>query len=1232
MIKSQNNKFAELKEILGQRILVLDGAMGTMIQRYKLKDEDFRGEQFRYHPNDLKGNNDILSLTQPHIIKDIHCQYLDAGADIIETNTFNGTPISQADYHTENFVYDINYFAAKIAKEAATEYTIKNPTKPRFVAGAIGPTNKSCSMSPDVNNPGFRAASYDDFVRAYYEQVSGLVEGGADILLIETVFDTLNCKAAIYAVSEYFEKTGTRLPVMISGTIVDLSGRTLSGQTLEAFLISIKHAPNLLSVGLNCALGADQLKPYIEELSSIAECFTSVYPNAGLPNEFGGYDETPDSMSKIIAEIINSGAANIIGGCCGTTPEHIKAMVQAVNGNNVPRKIPVVPQYLQLSGLEALTIRPESNFINIGERTNVSGSRKFARLIKEGNYDEALQIARAQVDNGAQVIDINMDEGMLDSEKAMTGFLNLIASEPDISKVPIMLDSSKFSVLEAGLRCIQGKGIVNSISLKEGESVFKEHASKILKYGASVVVMLFDEEGQATSFDKRIEVAQRAYNILVNEVGFNPHDIIIDPNILTVATGLEEHNEYALNYFETAKWIKQHLPSASVSGGVSNVSFSFRGNDAIREAMHTVFLYHGVSSGMDMGIVNSEQLGVYSNIQPETIEAIEDVYFNRRKDATERLIAIAETLKSTTSGKEEKEIEWRNLSLEKRLSYALVKGIIEFLEDDINEAINSYDEPLKIIEGPLMDGMNEVGDLFGAGKMFLPQVVKSARVMKKAVAQLLPYIEQSLSASEKHANNGKILLATVKGDVHDIGKNIVGVVLACNNFDIIDLGIMVPASKIIEEAIKHEVDIVGLSGLITPSLDEMIHVATEMEKKGLKVPLLIGGATTSRIHTAVKVAPAYSSPVIHVLDASKSVAVVSNLLNSETNKEYINNHFSEYEGLRANYQKSQADRNLLSLSDARKNKYIFNNETAHIVKPMESFKIFNEHPLEELRKYINWTEFFLTWEMKGRYPSIFDDAKIGQEASKLFSDAHEMLDDIIANKSITANGIFRIYPANSNGDDIEVYHDENKDSIAAVFHCLRQQSPKSSGVPNFSLSDFIAPKESGITDYLGCFAVTGGIGVDKLVEQYEAESDDYRKIMVKVLADRFAEAFAEHLHELVRTEFWGYESNNNESIDELLKEKYRGIRPAHGYPSLPDHDEKTILFNLIQAEKHCGISLTESNMMMPAASVSGLYFAHPEAKYFPVGKISKEQVLDYAKRKGISTAYAEKILSPILGY
>ena len=1232
METTNNNKFEILKNILAKRILVLDGAMGTMIQRYKLNDSDYRGNLFSNHPKDLKGNNDILVLTQPHIIKEIHRQYLEAGSDIIETNTFNGTSISQSDYLTENHAYEINFQAAKIAKEATDEYTKLNPDKPRFVAGAIGPTNKTSSMSPDVNNPGYRAATFDDFVKSYYEQVSGLVEGGADILLVETVFDTLNCKAAIYAISDYFEKTGNQLPVMISGTIVDMSGRTLSGQTLEAFWTSVSHTPNLLSVGLNCALGAKQLKPYVEELSSIADCFTSVYPNAGLPNEFGGYDETPGSMADVVAEYIKSGHVNIIGGCCGTTPDHIKYLSQLAEKYSNPRKIPVIPSYLRLSGLEVLVVRPESNFINIGERTNVAGSRKFARLITEGKLEEALQIAGAQVENGAQIIDINTDEGMLDSEKIMTEFLNLIASEPDISKVPIMIDSSKFSVIEAGLKCIQGKGIVNSISLKEGEEIFKQHARTVLKYGASVVVMLFDEEGQATTFQKRIRVAQRAYDILVNEVGFKPYDIIIDPNILTVATGIEEHNEYVLNYFEAKKWIKQNLPFASISGGVSNVSFSFRGNDVIREAMYSVFLYHGISAGMDMGIVNSEQLAIYGNLESELIDAIEDVYFNRREDATERLIQIAETLKSSKSTQETKEIEWRTFELNDRLTYCLVKGIVEFLDDDINEAIQSYDEPLKIIEGPLMEGMNKVGDLFGAGKMFLPQVVKSARVMKKAVSILLPYIEKSLLSGSGRGNAGKILLATVKGDVHDIGKNIVGVVLACNNFEIIDLGIMVPAARIIEEAINQKVDIIGLSGLITPSLDEMIHVASEMEKNGLKIPLLIGGATTSRIHTAVKIASSYSEPVIHVLDASKSVSVVSNLLKEETRTAYIEKHFKEYKELRFNYLSSQAEKNLLSLSDARKNRFKFDEKSAKIVKPKSGYVALDNFPLSELREYIHWTEFFLAWELKGRYPAIFNDPKMGIEAKKLFDDANILLDKIISENLISANGICAIYPANSNGDDIEVYVNEGRTSLATVFHCLRQQSLKSDGIPNFSLSDFIAPKDSGIADYIGCFAVTAGIGVDALVEKFEEDNDDYNKILVKILADRLAEAFAEVIHEKVREQFWGYEEIVTSDLEELLKEKYRGIRPAHGYPSLPDHDEKTILFDLLKVEEHAGISLTESNMMMPAASVSGLYFAHPEARYFPVGKISKEQVLDYAKRKGISAVKAEKILAPVLGY
>lgn len=1226
-------KLEILQDLLKQRILVLDGAMGTMIQRHNLTEEDFRGEQFKNHPHDLKGNNDLLSLTQPEIIKNIHREYLKAGADIIETNTFNSTSISQADYKAESLVYDLNFNAAKLAKEAAEEFTKQNPDTPRFVAGALGPLNKTLSLSPDVNDPGFRAVTFDEVVTSYTEQLRGLIDGGVDILLVETVFDTLNAKAAIFAISEYTRKIGKEIPVMISGTVVDQSGRTLSGQTTEAFWISISHTKNLLSVGLNCSLGATQMRPFLKELSRVATCNVSVYPNAGLPNHFGEYDETAEMMSSTLKDFASENLFNIVGGCCGTTPEHIKAIAEMVKDFS-PREIPQKDFYLSLSGLEPLVIRPETNFVNVGERTNVAGSKAFAKMILNGDYESALSVARQQVENGAQVIDINMDEGMLDSEEAMKKFVNLLQAEPDIARIPIMLDSSKWSVIESGLKCIQGKSIVNSISMKEGEEAFREHARKVLEYGAAVIVMAFDEDGQADSYERRIEICERAYKILVDEIGFPPHDIIFDPNILTVATGIEEHNNYAVDYIEATRWIKQHLPHAKVSGGVSNVSFSFRGNNLVREAMHSAFLYHAIKAGMDMGIVNAGQLEVYEEIPKDLLELVEDVLLNRKPDSTERLITFADNVKQ--KGKEATVVdEWRNASVQERLKHALIKGIVDYIDEDTEEARKLYPQAIGVIEGPLMAGMNAVGDLFGAGKMFLPQVVKSARVMKKAVAYLIPFIEAEKAEAKDLSQVGKVLMATVKGDVHDIGKNIVGVVLGCNSYNVIDLGVMVPTEKILDTAVRENVDVIGLSGLITPSLEVMVEVAKEMERRRMKLPLMIGGATTSRIHTAVKIAPHYSGAVIHVLDASRSVPVVSNLVNQDENvrKVFEEKIKTEYSKLRQDHLKKREEKNYLSIEDARKNKFNCDWQYVQISIPKKlGVTVLENYSLEILRNYIDWTPFFQTWEMKGKYPKIFDDPTNGVEAKKLFDDANKLLDKIISEKLLQANGVVGLFSANSEGDDIEVYADESRKRILHSLHSLRNQNTKAETANNLALADFIAPKESGVDDYVGAFAVTTGIGIEKLIEKFEKDHDDYNSIMVKALADRLAEAFAEHLHEKVRKEFWGYDVDENLSSEELVKEKYRGIRPAPGYPAQPDHTEKKIIFDLLQAERNTGIQLTESLAMYPTAAVSGLYFAHPQAKYFNVGKISKDQVLDYHRRKGMSIEEIEKWLRPNLNY
>ncbi len=1390
---------ADIRQELEKRVLVIDGAMGTMIQQYKLEEKDYRGKRFADWHKDLKGNNDLLSITQPQIIKTIHKEYLKAGADIIETNTFSDTTIAMADYDMQEFVYELNFQSAKIAKEAVAEFLNDcalsgvEVKQNRFVAGAIGPTNRTLSLSPNVNDPGFRAITFDELAEAYTEQVRGLIDGGADLLLIETIFDTLNAKAALYAIQNYCEKIDRKMPVMVSGTITDASGRTLSGQTTEAFLNSVSHV-DLLSVGLNCALGAKDMRPYLEELSNKAPFYVSAYPNAGLPNQFGEYDEDAHTMGHQIEDFLQAGFLNIVGGCCGTTPAHIQRIAELAKTAK-PRKKPQPDTLMHLSGLEPLTFRPESNFMNVGERTNVTGSKKFLRLIKEGNYEEALSIAKDQVDGGAQVIDVNMDEGMLDGEAAMTKFLNLIASEPDICKVPIMIDSSKWSVIEAGLKCVQGKAIVNSISLKEGEAKFIEQAHKIKQYGAAVIVMAFDEVGQADTYQRRIDICKRAYDVLVNKVNFPPQDIIFDPNIFPVATGMEEHRLNALDFFNATKWIKENLPYAKVSGGVSNVSFSFRGNDHVREAIHGAFLYHAVKNGMDMGIVNPAQLQVYDDIDKTLLELVEDVLLNRRDDATERLVDHAETLKGVSAQKTEKEEQWRKGTVEERLSHALVKGLVEYIDVDTEEARLKLGRPLHVIEGPLMDGMNVVGDLFGSGKMFLPQVVKSARVMKKAVAYLEPYLQAEKEANrlagivgDGRQNAGKILMATVKGDVHDIGKNIVGVVLACNNYEIIDLGVMVSCDKILEEAKKQNVDVIGLSGLITPSLDEMVHVAKEMERLGFKTPLLIGGATTSKVHTAVKIAQNYSGPVVHVNDASKSVPVASSLISNELRADFMDGINKDYARVREQNKNAQGQNKFISIADARANKFPIDWNTTEITKP--SFlgnKVFTHYPLAELVDYIDWTPFFISWEMKGSYPKILKDPTRGEEARKLFDDAQNMLKKIINEKWLQANAVVGIYPANAVGDDIYLTPTPSTGegvSNPIVFHTIRQQTKKPAGQYNVALSDFIKPKEplsnsphkgedmegsfhttnkinwalninhakehrhnqteaekiiwdnlranqigfkirrqhlmdkyivdficleksiiieidgkyheqrkeeddnrtvvleslgykvirftneevivqtdvvinkikaalnaataspilnmvtaSSLAgragegcDYLGAFALTTGIGIDAHVAKFEKDHDDYSAIMLKALADRLAEAFAELMHKKVRTELWGYAKDENFNTEDLIKEEYAGIRPAPGYPAQPDHTEKPIIWKLLDVEKNTGIILTESMAMVPTAAVSGLYFAHPQSHYFGIGKIAKDQVAEYAERKGMSLDKAERWLGANLGY
>jgi 5-methyltetrahydrofolate--homocysteine methyltransferase len=1221
----------DFTKLLAERILFLDGAMGTMIQRHKLEEADYRGQRFADWPSDLKGNNDLLSLTQPHIIRDIHTQYLEAGADIIETNTFNATRVAMADYGMEQLAYEINCASAQLARAAADAPSAQTPEKPRFVAGVLGPTNRTASISPDVNDPGFRNIDFDTLVAAYTESTRGLVEGGVDIILIETIFDTLNAKAAVFAVEQFFEDTGKRLPVMISGTITDASGRTLTGQVTEAFLNSLRHA-RPVSIGLNCALGASQLRQYIEELAQIADTRVSAHPNAGLPNEFGEYDETPEQIAAELGDWAANGFLNIVGGCCGTTPAHIRAIVAAVS-KYPPRTVPDIGKQCRLSGLEPCNIGPESLFVNVGERTNVTGSARFKRLIMDGDYESALEVARQQVENGAQIIDINMDEGMLDAQAAMVRFLQLIAAEPDISRVPIMLDSSKWEVIEAGLKCIQGKGVVNSISLKEGEAEFIRHARLVRRYGAAAIVMAFDESGQADSRERKVEICSRAYRILTETVGFPPEDIIFDPNIFAVATGIEEHNNYGHDFIEATRDIKATLPHALVSGGVSNVSFSFRGNNPVREAIHAVFLYHAISAGMDMGIVNAGQLAIYEEIPPELRERVEDVILNRRDDATERLLEIADDYRGDgTTAAKTSDLEWREWDVNRRLAHALVKGIADYIEEDTEAARQAAERPLHVIEGPLMDGMNVVGDLFGAGKMFLPQVVKSARVMKKAVAYLLPFMDAEKGGATQ--NNGRILMATVKGDVHDIGKNIVGVVLQCNSYEVIDLGVMVPAQKIIDTAREQQVDIIGLSGLITPSLDEMVHIGKEMQRQGFTLPLLIGGATTSQIHTAVKIDPQYEGPVVYVADASRAVGVASSLLSKDNRADYIAGIKQRYRELREQRAGQQQTRQLASLAAARANKFLPDWGSYQPVKPeFTGLQVFDDYPLGELVKRIDWSPFFKAWEMTGKYPAILDDAVVGKEARRLFADARAMLEKVVTEQWLQARAVIGFFPANSiNDDDVELYRDDTRSEVLTVFHFLRQQMERRREAPNFCLADFIAPRESGIPDYIGMFAVTTGIGIERKLAGFEADHDDYSAIMLKALADRLAEAFAERMHERVRKEYWGYASAENLSNEELIREEYRGIRPAPGYPACPDHTEKGLLWELLDPLKNAGISLTESFAMMPTASVSGFYFAHPEARYFGTGKLARDQVEDYARRKGMDLAEAERWLAPVLGY
>ncbi|GAB4146238.1 MAG: methionine synthase [Candidatus Promineifilaceae bacterium] len=1226
-----------LQQELAQRILILDGAMGTMIQSYQLDEAGYRGARFASYPRDLKGNNDLLVLTQPDIVRAIHRAYLEAGADIIETNTFNANAISQADYDMAALSYEMNRTAAEIACATRDEFERQHgDARPRFVAGALGPTNKTASISPDLSNLGYRNVTFDELVDAYYTATRGLVEGGVDLLLVETIFDTLNAKAAIFAIFKYFDDSGQRLPIMISGTITDASGRTLSGQTTEAFWNAVSHAQPLI-VGLNCALGAREMRAHIEEISRLVPTYVSAYPNAGLPNAFGEYDETPEITAHILREFAQSGLVNVVGGCCGTTPAHIRAVADAVR-DLPPRPLPQIPPMCRLSGLEPLNISRQLNFVNIGERTNVTGSRKFARLIREERYEEALSVARQQVESGAQMLDVNMDEGMLDAEKAMTTFLYLIASEPDIARVPIVIDSSKWSVIEAGLKCVQGKSVINSISLKEGEAEFIRQAKLARWYGAAVIVMAFDEEGQADTAARKFSICQRAYRILTEQVGFPPQEIIFDPNIFAIATGIEEHNEYGLAYIEAVRQIKQHLPHALVSGGVSNISFAFRGNDTVREAIHAAFLYHAIQAGMDMGIVNAGQLAIYEELDKELLQRVEDVLFNRRPDATERLVALAETVKGGRQGAQV-DLAWRQAPVAERLTHALVKGISDYIVADTEEARQQFARPIQVIEGPLMDGMNVVGDLFGSGKMFLPQVVKSARVMKQAVAYLVPFIEAEKAAAGgiagEKGSQGKILLATVKGDVHDIGKNIVGVVLGCNGYEVIDLGVMVPVTKILETARREQVDIIGLSGLITPSLEEMRHVAQEMEREGFDLPLLIGGATTSKIHTAVKIAPGYQrGPVIHVVDASRAVGVASRLLSDELRSALTAEIRAEYEGLRQQHAGRHAPKRLIPLAAARQNKFQIDWGQYQPPPPRyPGITVFADYDLAELRPYIDWTPFFRAWELVGKYPHILRDPIIGESASHLFRDAQALLDCIIREKWLTAKAVIGLFPANSvEDDDIAVYTDESRATRLTTIHTLRQQMEKPPGRPNMCLADFIAPADTGVADYVGMFAVTAGIGLTELSDRFLAAHDDYSRILAQALADRLAEALAERLHERVRREFWGYAPEEALPNEGLIQEQYRGIRPAPGYPACPDHSEKEALFATLRVEENAGISLTENYAMFPTASVSGYYFAHPSAAYFGLGRIGQDQAADYARRKGISLAQAERWLASNLQY
>ena len=1216
---------SKIRKLMSERILLLDGAMGTMIQAYDLNEQTFRGDVFGDHPIDLKGCNDLLALTQSHLIEEVHRRFLEAGSDIIETNTFNATPISMAEYQLEDHVYDLNVAAAKVAKKVAEEITAQNPDKPRFVAGALGPTSCTLSLSPDVNDPGFRTHTFEGVADAYYKQMEGLVDGGVDLILVETIFDTLTAKAALFAVNKYFADHNVKLPVMISGTVADQSGRTLSGQTIEAFWLSVAHTQPL-SVGVNCALGAREMRPYVEALSHFAPAFMSCYPNAGLPNEFGEYDDAPGHMAGMLGDFAEQGWLNVVGGCCGTTPEHIAAIADVV-ADKAPRAVPERSKLSRFSGLEPMIIYPDSNFIMIGERTNVTGSRRFARLIKNGDYAAALEVARDQVEGGANIVDVNMDEGLLDSKEVMATFLKLIAGEPDIARVPLMIDSSDFAVIESGLKCVQGKAIVNSISLKEGEEAFRAQANTVVSYGAAVVVMAFDEEGQATTSEDKVRICKRAYTILTEEVGMDPADIIFDPNILTVATGIEEHNAYAVNFIEAVRLIKVECPGAKTSGGVSNISFSFRGNDYIREAIHAAFLYHAIQAGLDMGIVNAGQLMLYEEIPADLRELVEDVLFNRREDATERLVDFADSAR--TEGKtREKDDAWRQGSVEDRLKHALLHGKSEHLETDLEEALTKY-KPLGMIEGPLMDGMNVVGDLFGAGKMFLPQVVKTARVMKQAVAYLEPLMEDEKGG---RSARGKVLMATVKGDVHDIGKNIVGVVLGCNNYEIIDLGVMVPADRILKVAKEENVDIVGLSGLITPSLNEMVHVAQEMQREGFDIPILIGGATTSRKHTAVKIAPAYENATIHVKDASRATGVMGTLMSEDQRDEFVTTNREEQERALVEFEGGTPRRPLISYSDAVANRESFDWAQGDIAKPkFTGVQDLSDFPISKLVDFIDWGPFFHTWELRGSYPKIFNDPQKGVEARKLFDDAQAMLEQAMGEGWLRAQAVYGFFPANGDGDDIVIFEDERREAERVRLHMLRQQAEKRTGGPYQSLADYIAPRDSGLADYVGGFAVTAGLGAEVKVEAFKKDLDDYNAILLQAIADRLAEAFAEYLHAKARRD-WGFGLTESLSSEDLIKEKYRGIRPAPGYPACPDHTEKRTLFDLLNAERETGIRLTENFAMFPAASVSGWYFGHPEARYFAVGKIDADQVADYAQRKGMKMAEMERWLAPNLGY